>query len=61
MTHIDIFDTEAKRIKELSKRFEENSCFDEGFVMEAIFDLIDHEAHLYGISAEDLISRYMGV
>lgn len=59
MTRIDIFDCEAERIKKLATHLEDESCFGDAFVLEAIFDIVDHEAKLYGVTAEELIAKYI--
>ena len=59
MTRIDIFDCEADRIKKLATHLKYESFFSDAFVMEAIFDLVDREASLYGMTAEELISKYI--
>ena len=59
MKRIDIFDCEAERIKKLATHLEDESFFGDAFVLEAIFDLVDHEASLYGTTAEELITRYI--
>ena len=61
MKRIDIFDCEAERINILATRLEDRlgTSFAGAFVMEAIFDLVDHEANLYGTTAEELIARYI--
>lgn len=58
MTKIEMFDTEAKRIKELSAHVEDSSCFDDAFAVEAIFDALDNVAKLFGKTAEQLVLEF---
>lgn len=57
MTKIEIFDTEAKRIKKMAIEMGDGA-YDEAFVMEAIFDALDRAVKVTGRTAEELIMEY---
>lgn len=56
MTKIEVFDTDAERISEIADIFQTNTAF----VVEALFDYIEHEAHLLDEWYVDLLKDYLG-
>lgn len=56
MKKIEVFETEAAKIEEIADIFQTNSAY----VVEALFDYIEHEAHLLDEWYVDLLKDYLG-